>query len=122
MARHLRVLMVDDNVELLRVAQEGLGKHDVEVVTAVDASQAIDVLVRDHDFDVLMSDVLMPRGMSGVQLMEMVSRAHPGIGMVLTSRLSVAELPALPRGVRFLRKPYRFGGLISALTAEARPH
>lgn len=120
MARHLRILMVDDNPELLRVLQEGLARYDVEVVTALDASQAIDILIHDQGFDVLVSDVLMPRGLSGVQLVEMISREHPQIAVVLTSGYAQSQLPPLPRGVRFLPKPYQFGGLMSALTEEAR--
>ncbi|SEL80913.1 Response regulator receiver domain-containing protein [Pseudoxanthomonas sp. GM95] len=119
MAKRLRVLMVDDNPELLRVLQEGLSMYDVDVVTAEDASEAIDILIRDQAFDVLMSDVLMPKGLSGVQLVEMVSREHPQIAVVLTSGYPQAQLPTLPRGVRFLPKPYQFGGLMAALTEEA---
>jgi CheY-like chemotaxis protein len=119
MAKRLRVLMVDDNPELLRVLQEGLSMYDVDVVTALDASQAIDILIHDQAFNVLMSDVLMPKGMSGVQLVEMVSREHPQIAVVLTSGYPQSQLPKLPRGVRFLPKPYQFNGLMSALTEEA---
>lgn len=119
MAKHLRVLMVDDNPELLRVLQEGLSMYDVDVVTALDASKAIDILIHDQGFDVLMSDVLMPQGLSGVQLVEMISREHPQIAVVLTSGYPRSQLPPLPPGVRFLPKPYQFGGLMSALTEEA---
>lgn len=119
MAKHLRVLMVDGNPELLRVLQDGLSLYDVDVVTALDASEAIDILIHDQGFDVLMSDVLMPRGFSGMQLVEMISREYPQIAVVLTSGYPQSQLPPLPRGVRFLPKPYQFGRLISALTEEA---
>jgi CheY-like chemotaxis protein len=119
MSKRLRVLMVDDNPELLRVLQEGLSMYDVEVVTALDATAALDILIRDQSFDVLMSDVLMPRGLSGVQLVDMVTREYPQIAVVLTSGYPRTQLPELPRGVRFLPKPYQFGGLMSALTEEA---
>ncbi|MET1024310.1 MAG: response regulator [Pseudoxanthomonas sp.] len=119
MTKRLRVLMVDDNPELLRVLQDGLSMYDVDVVTALDAAEAIDILIHDQRFNVLMSDVLMPKGMSGVQLVEMVTRAHPHIAVVLTSGYPQSQLPRLPRGVRFLPKPYQFAGLMSALTEEA---
>lgn len=119
MTKRLRVLMVDDNPELLRVLQDGLSMYDVDVVTALDATEAIDILIRDQAFNVLMSDVLMPKGMSGVQLVEMVSRSHPHIAVVLTSGYPQSQLPQLPRGVRFLPKPYQFAGLMSALNEEA---
>jgi two-component system cell cycle response regulator CpdR len=122
MARHLRVLMVDGNPELLRVLQDGLSLYDVDVVTALDASAAIDILIHDQGFDVLMSDVLMPKGFSGVQLVEMILREHPQIAVVLTSGYPQSQLPPLPPGVRFLPKPYRFGGLMLALTEEASLH
>ena len=114
MSKRLRVLMVDDNPELLRVLQEGLSMYDVEVVTALDATAALDILIRDQRFD-----VLMPRGLSGVQLVDMVTREYPQIAVVLTSGYPRTQLPELPRGVRFLPKPYQFGGLMSALTEEA---
>lgn len=121
MAKRLRILMVDDNPELLRVVQERLGMYGVDVVTALSASEAIDILIHDQRFDVLMSDVLMPMGFSGVQLTEMVSREHPQIAVVLTSGYPKSQLPELPRGVRFLPKPYQFAELISVLNEEASP-
>lgn len=118
MAKRLRILMVDDNAELLRVVQDGLALYDVDVVTAHSAGEAIDVLIRDEGFDVVMSDVLMPLGMSGVQLVEMVAREYPKIAVVLTSGFPAAQLPELPRGIRFLPKPYQFSGLMAALQDE----
>ncbi len=122
MPKRERVLIVDDNPTLLHVLQEGLTTYEIDVVTALDANEAIDILIRDPQFDVLMSDVLMTGGLAGVQLVEMVSREYPQIAVVLTSRYPQTQLPPLPPGVRFLSKPYRFGGLMAALIGEAHPH
>ncbi|TAA21012.1 response regulator [Pseudoxanthomonas winnipegensis] len=122
MGKRLRVLMVDDNAELLRVVQDGLSMYQVDVVTAGSAGEALDLLIRDGGFDVVMSDVLMPLGMSGVQLVEMVAREYPQIAVVLTSGYPQASLPEMPRGVRFLPKPYQFSGLMAALNEEVSLH
>lgn len=55
-----RVLLVDDEPLVLRVNERLLSKR-YEVVSAVDGVEAIEVLSRDRDFDVIVSDVLMPR-------------------------------------------------------------
>lgn len=55
-----RVLLVDDEPAVLRVNERLLSKR-YDVVSAVDGIEAIEVLSRDSNFDVIVSDVIMPR-------------------------------------------------------------
>ena len=70
-----RVLVVDDDVEVLAVLTEVLGAagHVVESVT--DSRQALTRL-GEASYDAVVSDVQMP-GLSGVELHDAVARDHP---------------------------------------------
>lgn len=70
-----RILIVDDDVTLLRAYRRWLGrKHDVVVVQ--DVGQAMQVLERDANFDVILCDLMMPKH-DGVALHEAVTTWKP---------------------------------------------
>jgi len=66
----IRVLVVDDNINFLQMAQLALGTDDYEVHTATDGQDGFDQarLVKP---DVILMDVMMPR-VSGLELMRML--------------------------------------------------
>ena len=61
-----KVLVVDDEPKILRITKLSLEKAGYEVVTAGDGEEALGKL-REEPFDVLVTDVNMPR-MSGAEL------------------------------------------------------
>lgn len=73
-ARRLRVLLVDDQVMVLRATAGMLREFDV--VTAGSAAEALNKLSEGSHFDVLVSDVSMP-GLSGPELFARVRAQHP---------------------------------------------
>jgi CheY-like chemotaxis protein len=85
-----------------------------EVVGAQSAAQALEVLRKDGDFDLLITDFSMPK-MTGVQLAMAVREMRPDLPILLAT--GYAELPPgsdldLPR----IGKPY----LQEQLAAEIR--
>ena len=66
----IRVLVVDDNINFLQLAQMALGTDDYEVYTATDGQDGFDQarLVKP---DVILMDVMMPK-VSGLELMRML--------------------------------------------------
>src|SRR5207237_6805862 len=60
-----RILVVEDDPEVLDVAVEMLRGFGYEVLTAPDGPSALAVLRRDAEIDVLFTDIVMPRGMNG---------------------------------------------------------
>jgi signal transduction histidine kinase/ActR/RegA family two-component response regulator len=108
----LCVLLVEDDEGVAAVVMEMLGQlgHDAMHVTSVAA--ALGVLSSGRPIDLVLTDVLLPGGGSGLDLARELSRRHPGVAVVLTSgygggvtgRLAAANLP-------FLRKPYRVDAL-----------
>lgn len=70
MANKIRVLVVDDNLNFLQLAQMALGTDDYEVHTATDGKDGFDQarLVKP---DIILMDVMMPR-VSGLELMRLL--------------------------------------------------
>jgi PAS domain S-box-containing protein len=74
--RPAAVLVVDDEPALGLAIRRVLRRHDVTVVTT--AQDALDLLAAGKQFDVVLSDLMMP-GMSGMELYQALVRLHPTV-------------------------------------------
>jgi len=113
-----RVLVVEDNPDVLDVAVSGLAELGYRVRTASDAQAALNLLREDAGIDVLFSDVVMPGGMNGAQLAVEAQRIRPGLKVLLTSGYGASALRrehGLADNVEVLNKPYRPEELASKL-------
>ncbi len=100
--RH-RILVADDDEALLTTTAEMLTRAGYEVITARDGFEALAAL-RSAEPNILISDLRMPN-MSGFELLAVVRRRFPGVGVIVVSG-EFAPL-TLPDGVladRFLQK------------------
>ena len=121
-AANAKILVVEDDPDVLDVAVESLRTLGYEVLTAPDGPSALGVLRGDPDIQILLSDIVMPRGMNGVELAREAVRLRPDLRVLLASGYPMAALP--PDGGRpvldefpFLTKPYRCSQLAAALRA-----
>ena len=117
-----RVLVVEDDPEVLDVTVETLRRMDYEVLTASDGPAAIAVLQREADIDILFSDVVMPRGVNGVELARTALRLRPRLRVLLVSgypmpALSAPQILGADSEFAFLSKPYRSSELAETLRA-----
>jgi signal transduction histidine kinase len=80
-----RILVVDDNEDLLKIASAMLTTFGYRVLCARNGAEAIQMLERSQEFDLLFSDVVMPNGISGVELAREAKRLRKGIKVLLTS-------------------------------------
>jgi signal transduction histidine kinase/CheY-like chemotaxis protein len=104
------VLAVEDEPAVLAAAVETLTDLGYAVISARDATEAMEQLRGGERVDVLFSDVVMPGGMNGVQLAVEARRLRPGLRVVLTSGYTNEALgngPGVPPDVPLLPKPYR---------------
>jgi signal transduction histidine kinase/CheY-like chemotaxis protein len=104
------ILVVEDDPDVLNVAVSGLLDLGYNVKTATNAAEAMTVLRREADIDVLFSDVVMPGGMNGAELAIEARRIRPGLKVLLTSGYTAAVLTedhGLSERLEVLRKPYR---------------
>lgn len=80
------ILVVDDEEGLRKLAQSLLELYGYHILTAGDASEAINILEKNK-VDLLLSDIIMP-GMDGYQLATEVSQRYPEIKIQLASGFS----------------------------------
>jgi PAS domain S-box-containing protein len=72
--RSARVLVVDDEPWIGIAVRRVLQDHEVTVLTR--AQDAVDLLAAGNEFDVILSDLMMP-GMSGMDFYGVLARQHP---------------------------------------------
>jgi two-component system CheB/CheR fusion protein len=111
------ILVVDDNeavrqVTVMRVAQ--LGYVPVEAATG---AEAIEILRSNLPITIVLTDVVMPGGVSGYDVSEAATRLRPGIAVVLSSGFVDDQLRKDNKAVAhiLLHKPYKKAQLATAL-------
>jgi CheY-like chemotaxis protein len=113
-----RVLLVEDDPSVLTFVAGQLTSlgYDVEAVpTGVDA---LERLHRDSQFDLVFTDVMLPKGISGVELARKARGLNPKMKILLTSGYPEEVFHAQGRpdeGTLLLRKPYRRKDLADTL-------
>ena len=112
-----RILFVEDEADLRNLIAEVLTDLGFEVCTAADGHEAIARLEGEAHFDHVISDVSMPRGLSGIDVAEAAARVQPQAKVTLASGYQRSQLPSLPPGVSFLPKPYHVRQLLQILKA-----
>lgn len=110
-----RVLMVEDQADLLSIMSDALSSLGYEVHAASNGVKALAMLEGDLRFSHVISDFSMPEGISGLDLAEHAARLQPQAQVILVSGYARAQLQELPEGIRFLPKPYRLGQLLETL-------
>lgn len=101
-----RILVVEDDDAVRAIVMAMLEDLGYELVEAASGAEALKVLATDDTFDLVFSDVIMPGGLTGVDLARVVAQRYPKIPVLLTSgypRDAVkADVP-----VHILPKPYQ---------------
>jgi signal transduction histidine kinase/CheY-like chemotaxis protein/PAS domain-containing protein len=80
-----RILMVEDDDEVLDVTSTMLKQLGYQVFCARSGIDAVQLLMGEEKFDLLFSDVVMPQGINGIELARQAKRLRNGIKIVLTS-------------------------------------
>ena len=104
-----RILIVDDDKDILRMLEFGLKKlgSDYEICTAKDIFSAIDE-IEDRRFDLILTDYMMP-GMTGVDLARAARRMSPEAHVVLMTAYGTNKLRDTTNQLGFdgyLNKPF----------------
>jgi len=101
-----RVLVVEDNLDVGRFAQQILEDLGYETTWATNAEETLQLVGADAmAFDAVFSDVVMP-GISGVALAKELRQRRPDLPVVLTSGYSEELARSGYEGYDFLPKPY----------------
>ncbi|MFT4586779.1 MAG: two-component system cell cycle sensor histidine kinase/response regulator CckA [Limisphaerales bacterium] len=105
------VLVVEDEPALRDLVATVLKRYGYSVLVASDGQEALDLWRRESDaVRLLLTDVVMPGGISGFELAEELLGMAPGLPVIYTSGYSVGinnKGIQLTEGYDFLPKPYR---------------
>jgi CheY-like chemotaxis protein len=117
-----RILLVDDNVEVASIGAAMLKELGYHVDVLHDPRVALQKLnVSPDQYDILLSDIIMPGGMSGVDLAEAVRRQRPDLPILLMTGYSHAASAARETAFVIVQKPYEASALQAAIAqAKAR--
>ena len=110
-----KILVVDDESLVRKTAVRVLRKLGYEVIEANSGEEALVLMRKNKDIDLMFSDILMPGGMSGRQLASIVNKEYPKIKIQLTSGYDNVEATKDNADFPLLKKPYDLQKLATAL-------
>ena len=107
------VLVVEDDPGIAELAEALLAELGFHATVVNSGAEALAALTRMDKLELLFSDVVMPGGMSGLELARRVRQRRPELPVLLTTGYSeiaseVTEFPLLP-------KPYQLSELADAI-------
>jgi two-component system NtrC family sensor kinase len=116
------VLVVEDEPSVRAVAVEMLTDAGFSVLAAPDGPTALQLLREGVPADIIFSDVVMPGGMSGVDLAREASKLRPGVGVLLASGYAAEALAKHGGAGEFelIGKPYDVDLVLGRITALAQ--
>jgi HAMP domain-containing protein/CheY-like chemotaxis protein len=79
------ILLVEDDSAVLALVIEMLNDLGYRVITASDAHGALEIVRRGESIDLILTDIVMPGGKTGVQLAAEARALRPDIKVLLTS-------------------------------------
>jgi CheY-like chemotaxis protein len=105
-----KILLVEDEKAVRDVVLQTLENHGYVVVEADSGFSARQAWTRHGgSFDLLMTDLVLPGGVTGLELCDLLRAHKPGLKVLLASGYS-AELTTLglasAKGITILRKPF----------------
>jgi len=113
---HARVLVADDDPELLDVVAEGLIHLGADVIRANNGAELIDRLAENGPFDLVVTDIAMP-WMTGLRAIHAARTAGVGTPVIVMTALRDKELSArveaLGGNAVLLKKPFDLADLES---------
>lgn len=116
LSKQERILLVEDESEILAVTKKILERHEYQVVVASGAQEALH-RVREFDgaFDLLITDVIMP-DMKGNELAQRITERYPHIRCLFMSGYTaetISHQGILESGLHFIQKPFSVRALLT---------
>ena len=113
------ILVVEDDATVRTVVLHVLKNNGYRIHQAVSGRSALDLWEQcGGEVDLLLTDMVMPGGVSGHDLAQQLLAKKPSLKVIYTSGYSAEVFRGdfvLPEGVAFLRKPYRAQELLTAV-------
>ena len=102
------ILLVEDSDDVRALAAEVLGALGYRIVLARSGEEALEMQAKET-IDLLFTDIVMPGGMSGLELVEQFASIAPGVPVLMTTGYNEDLVADIPRGTALdvIGKPYR---------------
>lgn len=111
-----RLLIVDDETELMTTLCETLGKAGFETQGVTSGEEAVDLLPT-REFDLLLADIMMP-GMNGIELLQKALDIDPNmVGIMMTGHGTIeTAVEAMKIGAfDYVLKPFKLSELVPVI-------
>lgn len=113
------VLVVDDEYELLEVAVTYVEEMGFKVLAATNGEQALRTLAKNPEIALLLTDIVMPGGINGVELAAAVRKTNPYVKVLYTSGFPegvIADKSGVKLDAPLVPKPYTRDMLVRAIS------
>jgi PAS domain S-box-containing protein len=117
-ARRGHVLLVEDDKEVSALTREMLGSLGFSITHVTSAEAALGALANARAIDVVLSDIMMPGGVTGLELAREIRRRNPDLPVILTTGYVEAAARMTEDEFSLLLKPYSVEALAEALGVE----
>ena len=117
----MKVLLIEDEPDLMSVIVRGLTEANMEVSAAADGITGLEMAV-GHQFDLIILDVMLP-GMNGVQVCKEIRKVNDSVAILMLTALSSTEniVTGLNSGADdYLVKPFKFAELEARIRTLVR--
>ncbi|MGD0891866.1 MAG: PAS domain S-box protein [Terracidiphilus sp.] len=104
------VLVVDDEEDLLEIAASYLAEMGFDYFQAPDGTSALEILKQHSEIDLLVTDIVMPGGMNGVELVQKARALRPDLKIIYSSGFPAEALAERSMSLvdgPLLHKPYQ---------------
>jgi len=118
----MRLLVAEDDRKVASFLRQGLEEEGYAVEVARDGAAALDLILADPPFDLVILDVMMPR-MSGLEVCQQLKAKRPSIPIImLTARgQEVDKVVGLELGADdYVTKPFSIRELLARVKAVLR--
>jgi CheY-like chemotaxis protein len=91
------------------------------VLEAANGADALTILDRETDIDLLLTDVVMPGGINGRELADEATRRRPALKVLFTTgytRNAIVHHGRLDPGIHLIGKPFSFQELAAKVRAR----
>ncbi|SNY45901.1 His Kinase A (phospho-acceptor) domain-containing protein [Arsukibacterium tuosuense] len=118
-----KLLLVEDDDMVRDSVLQMLGNTDYSVVSAANADSGLALLNEHLDFDIMLTDIIMPGQLNGIALADYVQQHFPEIAIILTSGYvgDLQQQYSSFASYAFLAKPFSKTQLLTAL-AQLETH
>jgi CheY-like chemotaxis protein len=107
------VLIVEDDAFVGELAADMLGELGFEATVAHSAKEALERLAGGDRPRLVFTDIVMPGGITGLELARKLRKRFPELPILLTTGYS--EQASATQGFPVLQKPYEMSALASAI-------